>query len=106
MGGAAAVVDVAPVRLDRRARHLGAKPSEDLGCDPVGGAVRAVEQNVLAAQVEALEPDLAARAGSRRRRREARERSRAAAAGAARPGPPRHVPPPRRRASCRRSRRT
>ena len=52
VGGAAAVVDVAPVRVGREQVDLGAEAAEDLRRGAVGRAVGAVEQHAPAAQVE------------------------------------------------------
>jgi hypothetical protein len=52
VGGAAARVDVAPVGLVVEDVDVGAEPAEDLGRGLVGRAVRAVERDAPAAEVE------------------------------------------------------
>ena len=56
--GADALVDVAPVGLDRDRVDVRAQPAEDLGRHAVGGAVRAVEQDAEPAEVERREAQL------------------------------------------------
>src|SRR5436189_483919 len=58
MGRAAAKVDVHPVGLGRRDRHVGAQPAKDLGRGLEGGAVGAVEEYAPASQIELAESRL------------------------------------------------
>ncbi len=58
VGGAAAVVDVAPVGLGAHGLRLGPQAAEDLRSHAVGGAVGAVQQDLQPTQVEAAEAQL------------------------------------------------
>ena len=99
VGGAAAVVDVAPVGLGADRLDRGAEPLEDRRRGAEGGAVGAVEHHVLAGEVEGegglqrpqvvLEAAVQLAHAARARRRRARHRA-----------APRSAPRPRRRAWC------
>ena len=58
MRRAAAVVDVAAVRLHRDRADLSPQAAEDLRCHAVGGAVGAVEEDAASREVEAGEAGL------------------------------------------------
>ena len=58
MRGPAAGIDVAPVGLVGDDIDVSAEAAEDLRADAVGGAVRAIQQDPLAGQVEVLEAQL------------------------------------------------
>ena len=58
MGGAAALVDVAAVRLGGHRLHIRAQAAEDLRRHAVGGPMGAVEQHAQPRQVERLEARL------------------------------------------------
>ena len=72
------VVDVAAVGLHRHRVDVGAQPAEDLGRHAVGGAVRAVEQDAHAAEVEVREAQLELAQVVAAPRRAARARGRCA----------------------------
>ena len=105
VGRAAVAVDVAPVGLDGDRVDVGAEAPEDLGRDPVGGAVGAVEQDPHAVEAQVREARLELAQVVGRRAVQLAHAAHARCRRARRAGA-RSRPPARRRAWCPRGRRT